>query len=271
MLAYRLLALDLDGTLTNSQKVIPPATREMLLEAQRQGLRLVLTSGRPTQGVRPLASELQMDRFGGFIISFNGGRISSCADGDVLYERRLPAALLPQLCALPKGRPLTAIVYDRNGIVTETPDNAYVQGDAFLNRMPVRGVENLLDAIDFPVHKFLYPGDAAYIAGWLPTLRKNLPQCSVYCSEPYYLEVMPSSVDKASALSVLLARLGLPRKALMACGDGFNDRSMIAFAGLGVAMANAQQVVKDAADYITLSNDSEGVAHAVQRFVFGGA
>ena len=90
---------------------------------------------------------------------------------------------------------------------------------------------------------------------------------SIYRSEPFFLEVLPLGIDKAKRLEFLLNHLGLKREELMACGDGFNDLSMIKYAGLGVAMSNAQPVVKEAADYVTLSNEEDGVAAAVKKFI----
>ena len=90
---------------------------------------------------------------------------------------------------------------------------------------------------------------------------------SVYRSEPFFIEVMPLRVDKAASLDRLLARLHMRASDVIACGDGFNDVSMIRFAGLGVAMANAQDAVKREADYITLSNDEDGVAHVIEKFI----
>lgn len=91
---------------------------------------------------------------------------------------------------------------------------------------------------------------------------------SVYRSEPYFLELVPLGIDKARSLAVLLERLGLTREEMVAMGDGYNDLSMIRFAGMGVAMANAQEPVRKAADYITLSNDEDGVAVAVEKLFF---
>ena len=89
----------------------------------------------------------------------------------------------------------------------------------------------------------------------------------VYRSEPYFLELVPKGIDKAQSLAVLLQKTGYTREEMIAIGDGFNDKSMIEYAGLGVAMANAQEVVKQAADYVTLSNEEDGVADVVKKFV----
>ena len=92
-------------------------------------------------------------------------------------------------------------------------------------------------------------------------------EMSIYRSEPFFLELMPSNIDKAQSLKKLLLYTGNSREEMIACGDGFNDLSMIKFAGMGVAMANAQPAVKDASDYITLSNEEDGVAHVVELFL----
>ena len=89
----------------------------------------------------------------------------------------------------------------------------------------------------------------------------------VYRSEPYFLELVPKGIDKAQSLAVLLEKIGATKEEMIAVGDGFNDLSMIKFAGLGVAMANAQEVVRQSADYITLSNEEDGVAAVVEKFM----
>ena len=89
----------------------------------------------------------------------------------------------------------------------------------------------------------------------------------VFRSEPYFLELVPKGIDKAQSLAVLLKEIGLTREEMIAIGDGFNDLSMIQYAGLGIAMANAQEVVKENADFITLSNEEDGVAYAAEKFI----
>lgn len=90
---------------------------------------------------------------------------------------------------------------------------------------------------------------------------------SIYRSEPFFLEILPRGIDKASSLERLLARIGLTKEQMIACGDGYNDLTMIQYAGLGVAMENAVLPVRKAADYITLSNNDDGIAHVVEKFM----
>ena len=89
---------------------------------------------------------------------------------------------------------------------------------------------------------------------------------NVFRSEPYFLELVPQGIDKALSLAVLLKKIGIAREEVIAMGDGYNDLSMIQFAGLGIAMGNAQEPVKKAANYITLSNEEDGVAEAIDKF-----
>ena len=166
-MAYTWIALDLDGTLTNSQKRISEGTRAALLRAQEKGVRLALVSGRPTHGVEPLAEALSMGTFGGYLISYNGGRIVDYKTREVLYRRSIPEASLPALCALPHRYPaLTAIVYHGATLLTEDPDNPYVRFDGGVNHMHIVGVEDLYKALDFCPAKFLFPGDAGLSRGF---------------------------------------------------------------------------------------------------------
>lgn len=135
--------------------------------------------------------------------------------------------------------------------------------------MKIRAVDDFLEAAPRPLPKCLIVGDPDRLIRTEAELSLRLQgQISVYRSEPYFLELVPMGIDKAQSLSVLLDKLGLTREAMVAMGDGYNDLSMIKFAGMGVAMANAQEPVKQAADYITLSNDEDGVAAAVEE-LFG--
>lgn len=265
---YKLIVLDLDGTLTNSKKEITSRNRETLIRAQEQGVRLVLASGRPTYGIVPLANELRMNEFGGFILSYNGGEISNWETGEMIYENVLPNDVVPVLYECAKTHQLSILTYDGAEIITENSKDPYVLKEAFLNKMAVRETNDFLTDITLPVAKCLIVGDADKLIPLESELCIRLQgRINVFRSEPYFLELVPQGIDKALSLEVLLKELGIQREEIIAIGDGFNDLSMIKFAGLGIAMANAQEPVKKAADYITLSNDEDGVAEAIDKFL----
>ena len=265
---YRLLVLDLDGTLTNSKKEISPRNLRTLLRLQQSGVRLVLASGRPTYGIVPLAEQLQMKENNGYILSYNGGEIIDWSTGELLYKNLLPDDVLPILYQTATDNRQTILTYDNECILTENPNDPYVQKEAFLNKMQVRRVENFLQEIPLPLPKCLIVGEPEQLMKTEAELSLHLQrQISVYRSEPYFLELVPKGIDKAQSLAVLLKEIGMTKDEMIAVGDGFNDLSMIKYAGLGVAMANAQPVVRENADYITLSNDEDGVAAVVEKFI----
>ena len=264
---YKLLVLDLDGTLTNTKKEITPRNLEVLIRAQQQGTKLVLASGRPTYGIAPLADKLHMEQFGGYILSYNGGEIIDWKTKKELYANVLPNTIIPQLYESAKQNKMAILSYDGDRVITENPDDEYVLKEAYLNKMEIRASNDFLSDLSLPVPKCLIVGDPELLMTVESDLSIRLQgEISVYRSEPYFLELVPLGIDKAQSLAVLLDKLGMKREEMVAIGDGYNDLSMIQFAGLGIAMANAQEPVKKAADYITLSNDEDGVAAAVEKF-----
>ena len=160
------------------------------------------------------------------------------------------------------------VTYKDKYVITEHPNDEYVLKEAILNVMETKKVDNFLEAIDFPVAKCLIVGEATRLAELEKKMYEVLKdRMGVYRSEPYFLELVPKGIDKAQSLAVLLEKIGATKEEMIACGDGFNDLSMIKFAGLGVAMANAQEIVREAADYVTLSNEEDGVAAVVEKFM----
>lgn len=267
---YRLLAIDIDGTLIKSDQTITPRTRTALTHAQEQGVQVVITTGRPTYGAAPFADELRLADFGSHVISFNGSKIYNWANKECLHSVLLDKDIKPYVCECAKRNGFQVIAYIGQNVVAEDPSNEYVKFSSTRNKMPVRAVRNFLTDTDNEQPKFLIVGDPEPLHKLELEMAEHLKgRAEVYRSESFFLEIVPHGVDKATGLSVLCRHLGILREDIIAFGDGFNDVSMIEYAGMGVAMGNAQQVVKDRADYITLSNEEDGVADVVERFVIG--
>ena len=268
----RVLALDLDGTLTNDDKQITPRTRAALDAALAQGVTVVLASGRPTAGVTPVAQDLGLGQPGraGAILAYNGGAIVDCGPGHrVLWHQDLPAPMVPALCAFAREQNVAIVTYNSEGIVTERPEDPWAQREGFTNKLPMIGVDNLAAYVNYPVNKMLITLDPVRLPHVLKAgLECFAGQIDLYPSSPFFIEAVPLGVAKDHSLAALLDRMGLTRDNLMACGDGMNDRSMIRYAGVGVAMANAEGPVKAEADYVTAAdNNHDGVAEAVERFI----
>lgn len=267
-MSYKVLALDLDGTLTNSEKVITPRTKAALLTAADAGTTIVLASGRPTVGIQPLAQELELASRGGCILSYNGGKIIDCKTGHALVQHAFPPEIIPTVCTFARYWNVVALTYDSQGIVTEQAANPYVQEEARINKIPVRQVDDLAAEVDWPINKLLLVGDPVDMPHVEELMQQEFAgRLSIYRSAPFFIETMPLGVEKSASLALLLRTMGLFPKDLMACGDGWNDLPMIQFAGLGVAMGNAVPQVRMAADYVTADNDHDGVGLAVEKFI----
>jgi len=269
MSQYKFIALDIDGTLTRNDRTLSPDTLSMLLGAQQKGLRVIISSGRPTYGIAPLADALELSRYGGFVLSYNGGEVWDWANRQCLYASTIPDALISLLYQQATSAGFSIMTYCGENIVTETPDNPYIQLSSARNQMHIKQVADFVHEVDYPLSKCMIVGEPESLHRFECSLNQMLQgRANAYRSEPFYLEVVPTGIDKAKGLEALLSRLGVMPAELIACGDGYNDISMIRYAGLGVAMGNAQDIVKEAADYVTLSNEADGVAHVIRKFFF---
>jgi len=265
---YKMIVLDLDGTLTNNKKEITPRTKEALMKAQAKGVKIVLASGRPTYGIMPLAEELELKKNSGFILAFNGGKIIDCSDCRTIFEQKLDETLVPLLYHAAKKAGMQILTYQGEGIAATDKNDKYVQEEARINKMPVEEYDDFLQQLVYPVNKCLIVGDPAPLHQLEIKLKKELEgRMDVYRSADYFLECVPLGIDKARSLDRLITTLGITKEEVIACGDGYNDLSMINFAGLGVAMSNAADDIKAQADYVTLSNEEDGIAHVVNKFI----
>lgn len=272
-MGYEMIVLDLDGTLTNRDKVITPRTKAALMEAMERGKKVVLASGRPTYGVMPLARELKLAEYGGYILAYNGGVIMDCQTEELVFSRMLPVEANHRIIELALKNRVDFLTYDGEVILTSNEENPYAKIESGINHLRLHQLEidEFFVRVDFAVPKFLFVDDGDYLASVEPKVKAALGKnFSVYRSEPYFLEILPQGVDKAQSLERLLEVTGIKREEMIACGDGYNDLSMIKFAGLGVAMENGVLPVRKAADYITASNNEDGVGLVVEKFMLGG-
>ena len=266
---YKMIVLDVDGTLLTDEQTISARTRATLLKVQQMGVRVVLASGRPTHGVMPLARALELDKNGGFVLSYNGAQIIHVPTGERVFERRIDPQFMAYLERGARKRGFTIFTYREDRIVTSNAQNVHVQHEAKLNGMRVEEAANWAEAVDFsPCKVMLVSDDEAALVGLEEHWRRRLAGVlDVLRSEDYYLEVVAESVDKSNTLTVLLEKEGIDPTDVVAIGDGVRDVPMLQLAGLGVAMGNAQDSVKACADVVTLTNAEDGVAVALEKAI----
>lgn len=266
---YKLLVLDVDGTLLNDEREISKRTLAALLKVQQMGVRIVLASGRPTYGLMPLAKTLELGNYGGFVLSYNGCQIIKAQNGEILFERRINPGMLPYLEKKARKNGFAIFTYHDDTLITDSPDNEYIKNEALLNNLKIIREDEFSTAIDFAPCKCMLVSDKEKaLIGLEQHWEKRLAgTLDAFRSEPYFLEVVPCGVNKANTLGALLEHLGVTREEVIAVGDGVCDVTMLQLAGMGVAMGHSQDSVKVCADYVTASNEEDGVALAVEKLI----
>lgn len=265
---YRLIAMDLDGTLNNDEKTITPKTLAALMQAQAQGIRLALASARPSPGLYRERDILRLQEHGGILMSYNGGRIVDAASGKTLFETAMDIHLTKQVLRLLESLPVTPILDDGRQFYVTDQKGYKVQYECWNNGMQCSEVENLADFLSFAPVKILMSVAPASLQAVQSQIAQQLPaQLTVVQTAPFYLEVIPKRINKGQGILDICSALDIRPEAVIAFGDAANDIPMLKTAGMGVAMGNAAQAVKDAANLVTRSNNDDGIACALDALL----
>jgi len=265
---YKLIAMDLDGTLNNDEKRITEKTLQALLKAQKKGIRLALASARPSPGLYKERDILQMGDNGGILMSYNGGRIVEAGSGKVLYETAMDPEITRSVLRFLQTLPVTPILDDGAQFYVTDPQGYKVQYECWNNGMECTRVEDLAEFLSFSPVKILMSVQPEALPAVQERIAAFLPEdLTVVQTAPFYLEVIPKTINKGQGIRDICKVLGLDTSEVIAFGDAANDIPMLEAAGMGVAMGNAQQPVKAAADFVTASNNEDGIALALERFL----
>ena len=265
---YKLIAMDLDGTLNNDQKVITPKTREALMEAQKKGIRLALASARPSPGLFKERDILQLQNYGGILMSYNGGRITEASTGRVLFETAMDLEETRRCLRFLENLPVTPILDDGVRFYVTDPEGYKVPYECQNNRMECEKVENLADFLHFAPIKILMSLEPEILPQVQETIRAFLPESlTVVQTAAFYLEIIPKRINKGQGLKDVCHALGISVCETISFGDAANDIPMIREAGVGVAMGNASREVKQAADMVTATNNEDGIAAALEKLL----
>ncbi|MCA0150871.1 Cof-type HAD-IIB family hydrolase [Rossellomorea vietnamensis] len=266
-MSYKMIVLDLDDTLLRDDQTISKRTKDALIQAQEAGVKVVLASGRPTQGMRWVAEELKLDHYGSYILPFNGSKIIDCKTNEEKYSRTLTAETAHSLYDISKREDVGILTYAEDAIIVEET-NPFASIESDLTGLPVKVVPDFKEAITGPVVKALMLKEADHLAEVEKKLQAELDgELSVMRSKPFFLEFTQLGVTKGTSLDYLIKPMGIKPEEVMAIGDSYNDLTMIEFAGLGVAMGNAPDDIKEKADYVAAPNMEDGVAEVVETFV----
>jgi Cof subfamily protein (haloacid dehalogenase superfamily) len=271
MSKFRLVALDLDDTLLRSDLSISFRTRNAIRRAMQEGVAIALASGRVPQALDSFSKILGLHKRDGYLICSNGTIITESRTGKVVYEATVPkdAALVAFDLADAEGFPMQ--LYD-DDVMYISRRNEYTSYDQKLTGLRQVVVSNFRSMVEAGAHKLIVPGDPMILKPLEDILRTYLgSDVSLFTSKPYFLEILPPNIDKGSALAFIAEKLDVPQEEVFAIGDSMNDEAMLRWAGCGVAMANSDPRIKNIASLITEhSNDDDGVAEVIERYILGG-
>lgn len=264
---YKMIVLDLDDTLLRDDHTISPRTKEALMKAQEEGVKVVLASGRPTYAMRGVAKELHLEEYGSFLLSFNGAKITNCKTNEELFSSTLSPETVHRLYDISKRENVWILTYVGDSIITDEVC-MHTETEHRITGLPISEVASFKEAVTEPVVKILMLEDPERLAVVEKKLQEELRgELSVMRSKPFFLEFTENGVTKGTSLAQLIEKLGIKQEEVIAMGDSYNDLAMIEFAGLGVAMGNAPDDIKAKANYVTDTNMNDGVAKVVESFV----
>ena len=258
MRTYSIVFLDIDGTLLDSRHQIMPCTQNCLKNLQQKGVPVILCSARPPKGVNLVAEQAGVH---GPAACYNGGLIID--EGytilrDVGIDIRL--AIDFKRFVSERFADLVVSAYLYSVWLAEDINHPLIRQEAEISGCtPLQGSLEQIAASATHIHKLLCMGDAMRIRALQKEIHTHFPQLMALRSKATYLEILPLESTKGSAARVLLDHYGLRAEQAVAFGDSDVDMDMLQYCGLGVAMGNASRQVKEAADYVTASNDEEGV------------
>jgi len=265
-LKYKLIALDLDDTLLDKDIQISSANYKALEEAHKQGVKIVLCTGRPEPSVKAYVDQLPFLDETDAYVSFNGAMITTVGGKD-LFKEVLSNSLLSDLTDIARLNSLNLQLYNEDTLLVELYNETTIKYEN-LSGMKATTIGDL-KSLDYSLKALFNSTDTELLESIRIKLEeKYKTELTAFYSKPYYLEVLNINGNKGLAIKHLAEHYGLDASEIIAVGDSFNDIYMIEYAGLGVAVENARQPIKDVADYVTIADhNNSAVAEVINKFI----
>lgn len=277
-MAIKAIALDIDGTLTNDDKVITPCTKEALLAAERAGITVILASGRPIHGLHQLAHELELDRCHGLLVAYNGSQVRDAASGELLFDQAMSPEDARAVLEHVRNFDVIPMIVDGDRLYIEDayhctiyhrgkPKNI-IKYERDACDLRIHEVRDLAEWCVTPQNKILTAGTDTYLAEHHDEMAAPFEgRLNCMFTADFYFEYTALGLDKGRALAGALPQRGIDMSELVAFGDGQNDVAMLRAAGIGVAMGNAVAEAKEAANMVTGTNNEDGIADALEQLL----
>ncbi|WP_050180372.1 sugar-phosphatase [Domibacillus robiginosus] len=266
---YKLIAIDMDGTLLNDHHEVTDEVRNALDAARARGVKVVLCTGRPLAGVRRYLKDLRLEDEEDYVIAYNGAIVQNTNTNEVVFKQSLGYEDFRTLHDLSLTLDTPMHFFDAEYLYTTNKlISPYTVHEAFITKIPFQHTTVEEVPTDIAMPKVMYIDEPERLDRTIAAIPAQInDKYMMVKSAPFYLEILHREVSKGNAVKRLSEKLGIKREEVMTIGDNGNDLSMIQFAGCGVAMENAIPMVKEAADYQTKSNNEHGVAHVIRELV----
>ncbi|WP_461244571.1 sugar-phosphatase [Secundilactobacillus muriivasis] len=266
-MAIKLIAIDIDGTLVDDQKQLHQRTIDTITQAREQGIKVVLCTGRPITGVQQYLDPLNISGDDEYVVTFNGS-LAQTISGRIIVKHNLSTDDYYDLELLARKHNIHFHMETLDHIYTANRDlSGYTIAESFLVRMPIRFrmPEEITD--DLTISKAMFVDDPELLTPFINDFPQEYrDRFYVVQSEPFFFEAMNKNASKGNAVAELATQLGFTADEVMAIGDQGNDLTMVKYAGTGVAMGNAIDELKQTAQFITKTNEEDGVAYAIEKF-----
>ncbi|WP_195619045.1 sugar-phosphatase [Clostridium paraputrificum] len=265
---YKIIALDMDGTLLNDDKIITEVTKKALKSARDKGVKVVLASGRPIDGLRRYLEKLGLVDDNEYVLSYNGCLVQETKSEKIISEKGLKGRDLHYIYNFAREFGVNIHAFSpTRGLIT--PKNSkYTEVEAEINKIDINICDFDEISEDESIIKIMLIDEPDVLDKAIAKLPKEVGEkYNLAKSTPYFFEIINKESNKGLGLKALADYLNVDKDEIIAVGDAENDLDMIEFAGLGVAMENGHSNVKEAANYITKSNNEDGVAEVVKKFI----
>jgi Cof subfamily protein (haloacid dehalogenase superfamily) len=258
------LISDVDGTLVTHDKALTPATQKAVAALRERGIAFAITSGRPPRGMRFFVEPLGLTTpIGGF----NGGLITR-PDMVPLQGRTLAPEAARQAHAILTAKKIDVWVFSGSDWLLTNPDGSHVKSEERAVKFSPTIVKSVEAALDSSYKVVGVSGDHALMQRCETEMQESLgPGAAASRSQPYYLDITHPQANKGAAVRNMAALMNVPMTEVAVIGDNYNDLSMFAQSGMAIAMGNAPDDVKKKAHYVTASNDDDGLAEAIHRYI----
>ena len=288
---YKLVAIDLDGTMLNSYGIVTENTKKVIKQAIEKGTEIIIASGRPINSIQAIAKEIGSNNY---FIAGNGALIYDMKNDDIIYEKYMSKQKVLEIINICEQNSISYNVYTEKSILaTNLKYNVLYYHKENLKKEDnkktiINIVKNMYKYIQDTEEKFLKITvcdenktifnsiirklrniDGIRVLDVSHISRKVIKQGTEDISiEYYYTEISLKDVDKWNAIEYLIKKLNIKKEEVIAIGDNINDKEMIKNAGLGIAMKGSTPIIENEANYITDSNNEEGVSNAIKKFCF---